>query len=61
MFNLFKQQRRKRLRSQPFPLSWLDIIHKNVPIYDRLPEADQRELQGHLQVFLAEKTTAVNT
>jgi len=55
MFNLFKQHRRKRLRSQPFPLSWLDIIHKNVPIYDRLPEADQRELQGHLQVFLAEK------
>ena len=55
MFNLFKQHRRKRLRSQPFPPSWLDIIHKNVPIYDRLPEADQRELQGHLQVFLAEK------
>ena len=55
MFHLFKQHRRKRLRSQPFPPAWLDIIKKNVPIFDRLPQADQRELQGHIQVFLAEK------
>ena len=42
------------------PLSALPTLlarhdHKNVPIYDRLPQADQRELQGHIQVFLAEK------
>ena len=37
------------------PTSWLDIIKKNVPIFNRLPQADQRELQGHIQVFLAEK------
>ncbi len=55
MFNLFKQYRRERLRSQPFPPAWLDIIKQNVPIYDRLSEADQRELHGHIQVFLAEK------
>jgi len=55
MFSFFKQPRRKRLRSQPFPPAWLDIIHKNVPIYNRLPQADQLELQGHIQVFLAEK------
>ena len=55
MFSFFKQHHRKRLRSQPFPPSWLDIIHNNVPIYNHLPEADQRELQGHIRVFLAEK------
>ena len=55
MFNLFKQHRRKRLRSQSFPPAWLDIIKENVPIFNRLPHADQRELQGHIQVFLAEK------
>jgi len=43
MFNLFKQRRRKRLRSQPFPPAWLDIIKKNVPVYNRLPQADQLE------------------
>ena len=55
MFNFFKEYRRKRLRSQSFPDSWLVIIKQNVAIYDRLPQADQRELQGHIQVFLAEK------
>ena len=55
MFGIFKQRRRRRLRSQPFPPRWLDIIKKNVPIYHRLPEADRRELQGHIRVFLAEK------
>ena len=55
MFNFFKQRRRQRRRSQPFPPSWLNIINKNVPIYDRLPQADQLELQGHIQVFLVEK------
>src|SRR5271166_6179720 len=55
MFGMFRNRRRERLRSQFFPQAWLDIIKKNVPIYDRLPHADQRELQGHIQVFLAEK------
>ncbi len=36
MFNLFKKHLRKRLRSQPFPPFWLDIIHKNVPILARV-------------------------
>ena len=55
MFGVFRKRRRERLRSQPFPPAWLAIIKKNVPFYYRLPQADQRELQGHIQVFLAEK------
>jgi MtfA peptidase len=55
MFNFFKRRRRQRLRSQPVPGSWLNIIKKNVPMFNRLPRADQQELQGHIQVFLAEK------
>ena len=55
MFGWFKNRRRKRLRSQPFPPTWLTIIKKNVPIYNRLPQADQEELQGHIQIFLDEK------
>lgn len=56
MFGMFRNRRRERLRSQPFPPAWLDIIKKNVPIFNRLPQADQRELQGLIQVFLAEKS-----
>jgi len=51
----FKLRRRDRLRAIPLPQSWLKIIEHNVPFYRCLPDADQRELQGHIQVFLNEK------
>lgn len=50
-----KRIRRKRLRQKPFPQSRIDILRKNVPLYGRLSAADQQELHGHIQVFLAEK------
>lgn len=51
----FKTRRRHRLRSQPFPESWLAIIRRNVPYYARLSPAGQQELHGDIQVFIAEK------
>ena len=55
MFGFFKRRRRERLRTTPIPHEWEQILRKNVPLYRRLPEADRRELHGHIQVFLAEK------
>jgi hypothetical protein len=37
------------------PDSWVAIIERNVPYYRTLNSPDRRELQGHIQVFLAEK------
>jgi Mlc titration factor MtfA (ptsG expression regulator) len=51
----FKKRRRQKLRKRPFPWNWLNIVKINVPYYNRLPPADQAELQGHIHVFLAEK------
>ncbi len=51
----FKTRRRARLRAQPFPASWLEILQRNVPYYGRLFAAEQRDLQGTIQVFVAEK------
>jgi hypothetical protein len=51
----FKTRRRNRLRAQPFPEEWLAILRQNVPYYGRLTAAEQRELQGAIQVFVAEK------
>lgn len=51
----FKRRRWQRLATRPFPQEWLEIVEKNVPRYSRLSPADQRELQGHIQVFLDEK------
>ena len=55
MFAFGRERRRRRLRKEPVPLAWQQIIARNLPLFDRLPASDQRELLGHLQVFLAEK------
>jgi Mlc titration factor MtfA (ptsG expression regulator) len=51
----FKKRKRNRLTSQPFPDQWLGIIERNVPYYRLLPEADKKELQRHIQIFIGEK------
>ncbi len=56
MFGLFKRRRRARLRATPFPADWLHVIKKNVRFYACLPDGDRRELEGLVQIFLAEKS-----
>ena len=55
MFAWLTRRRRDRIRRRPFPEAWRAIIEKNVAYAARLPPEDQRELFGHVQVFLAEK------
>lgn len=50
-----KKRKRNKLREQPFPPDWMNIIEKNVPFYSRLPENDKLELQQHIMIFIAEK------
>jgi len=52
---LFGKWRRSRISKRVFPRDWLAIIERNVPIYHRLSSDDKQELQGHIQIFLAEK------
>ena len=40
---------------RPVPEAWPTVFAQNVPLYARLPPEDQVELQGHMQVLLAEK------
>jgi Mlc titration factor MtfA (ptsG expression regulator) len=51
----FKDRRRNKIASRPFPDAWLVLLKKNVPLYSRLPQADQEELRRHILVFMAEK------
>src|SRR5262245_23132968 len=55
IFELLKQQRRRRLRARPFPNKWLTPIQRHVVFFQRLSGSDRAELLGHIQVFLAEK------
>ena len=50
-----KKQQRQKLKAAPFPSHWSSILDDHFPLYARLPDEDRKELQGHIQVFLAEK------
>ena len=56
MLGFFERRRREAIRSRPFPPEWRTIIDRNVPYCGRLSPEDREELEGHIQVFLAEKT-----
>jgi Mlc titration factor MtfA (ptsG expression regulator) len=51
----FKRWRRKRLGEAEFPKEWLSIVERNVGYYNLLPEADKKELQRHILIFIGEK------
>ncbi|HEY5140834.1 MAG TPA: M90 family metallopeptidase [Methylococcales bacterium] len=51
----FKKSRRQKFCQIPLPQSSLSVLKTDVPLYNRLPPADQIELGGHIQIFLAEK------
>src|ERR1051326_3866379 len=51
-----KQQRRRKLMAAQFPAAWNRILEARCPFYGRISSADRHELQGHIQVFLAEKS-----
>jgi hypothetical protein len=55
IFELLKQQRRRRLQARPFPKKWLALIQRDIVLFHRLSAGDRAELLGHIQVFLAEK------
>ena len=52
---LWKQHRRHKIRSLPFPGEWEQILNRNVALYGRLPEELRGQLRGHVRVILAEK------
>ena len=51
-----RNRRRQRLRATALPAEWRRIVSRNVPYYQCLPPDRQLELEGLIQVFLAEKS-----
>lgn len=49
------EHRRRRLRGAPFPQVWRRLLQRRVPYLRRLPPDLRLQLNGHIQVFLAEK------
>ena len=49
-----RERRRRRLRDAAFPPAWARTLEA-LPLYRRLPPDLQRQLRGHVRVFIAEK------
>ncbi|MDP2006759.1 MAG: zinc-dependent peptidase [Rubrivivax sp.] len=47
--------RRARVRRQPFPRAWRDILRRRMPAFARLPADLQLQVKKHVQVLVAEK------
>ena len=56
MFDLFKSHRRAALRKEPLTAVERAIVAKSVPYVAKLDDADRKELEGLVRVFLAEKS-----
>lgn len=53
--SLLATWRRARVRRQPFPQAWRDILRRRMPAFARLPPHLQLQVKKHVQVLIAEK------
>jgi Mlc titration factor MtfA (ptsG expression regulator) len=56
IFEYFDKKKRARLREQPFPDEWRELLDRNVPYVKVLSPEERKELEGLIHVFLAEKS-----
>ncbi len=52
---LFTEWRRRKVRRQPFPAEWRQVLRHRVPYFRSMPADLQLQLKKHIQVFLSEK------
>jgi hypothetical protein len=46
---------RARIRSQPFPAAWREVLRRRMPAFKALPTDLQLQVKKHVQVLVAEK------
>ncbi|KAA1171933.1 zinc-dependent peptidase [Marinobacter salinexigens] len=51
----FRNWRRRKELEEPFPSVWRQTLENDVPLYSALPAALKKQLENHVQLFLAEK------
>ncbi|MBX3208023.1 MAG: zinc-dependent peptidase [Labilithrix sp.] len=56
MFRLFKRWLGRSVEDRPFPPEWTDVLDRNVPLVQALPEDDRRELERLILAFIDDKT-----
>ena len=56
MFKFLRDMHRAKVRARPFPPEHAAFIEKNVAYFAKLQPEEQKELLGHVSVFLDEKS-----
>ncbi len=56
LFGWLRERRRAKLRARPFPAAWRALVERNVRYVALLGDDERRELEGHVHVFLDEKS-----
>jgi hypothetical protein len=51
----FYRHKRRALLATPLPDDWIDILKRNIPLYSLLPAGLQKQLHGHINIFLHDK------
>ncbi len=52
---LLKRLRRQKMLRMPLSKELVEHLHSNLPVYQKMPQNLQRQLQGMIQVFVHEK------
>ena len=55
MWHWFRDYRRKKILSTPFPSEWERHIQNNIQYYQQLTNEENKRLQDLIQIFIAEK------
>ncbi|WP_299495510.1 M90 family metallopeptidase [uncultured Shewanella sp.] len=50
------ERKRNKIKSQPFPKAWRNILKQRFPYFNAMPTDLQLQLKQHIQVFVSEKT-----
>lgn len=56
IFDWFAKRRRDKLRAEPFPDAWRGFVERNVPYVKTLSPEQRKDLDGYIQIFVAEKS-----
>ena len=51
----FRSQKRRALLATPMTSDWRELLKRNLPLYSLLPPELQKQLHGHIHVFLHDK------
>ena len=54
--DIFRKRRWRKLRQEPWPEVWRPLASRRAPLYGLLPDALRAQLEGLVQIFLAEKS-----